>query len=68
VFVFVCGWVARDNLNSGKLQKIINNCLKPVKTSYLKMAVGHVTSCGCTGVWSVEKIVPTISGLVNRGR
>jgi len=30
--------------------------------------MGHVTSCGCTGVWSVEKLVPMIFGLVNRRR
>jgi len=39
-----------------------------LNSSYLGTAMGHVTSCGCTGVWSVEKLVPMIFGLVNRGK
>ncbi|GAB5032272.1 Hypothetical protein NocV09_00802380 [Nannochloropsis oceanica] len=41
--------------------------VKPENTSCLGTAVGHVTSCGCTGIWSVGKLVPMIFGLVNRG-
>jgi len=40
----------------------------PENSSCPWTAVGHVTSCGCTGVWSVEKLVPVIFGLVNRGK
>jgi len=40
----------------------------PVNSSCLGTAKGHVTSCGCTGVWSVEKLVPMIFDLVNRGK
>ncbi|KAM3572236.1 hypothetical protein VYU27_005770, partial [Nannochloropsis oceanica] len=40
----------------------------PVNSSCPGTAVGHVTSCGCTGVWSMEKLVPMIFGLVNHGK
>jgi len=40
----------------------------PVNTSCLGTAMGHVTSCGYTGLWSVGKLVPMICSLVNRGK
>jgi len=40
----------------------------PVNSSCTGTAMGHVTSYGCTGVWSVGKLVPMICGLVNRGK
>ncbi|KAM3572005.1 hypothetical protein VYU27_005962, partial [Nannochloropsis oceanica] len=40
----------------------------PVNSSCLGTAMGHVISYGCTGVWSVGRLVPMIFGLVNRGR
>jgi len=40
----------------------------PVNSSCPGTAMGHMTSCGCTEAWSVEKLVTMIFGLVNRGR